>query len=278
MKVRNDLLILNFAVVVLIIVTAFFPSSFLRWVLGVPFLLFFPGYAFMAAVFPRKDSLDAIERIALSLATSVALVPLVGLAVNYLPWGGITVEAILYSVGPLILVASVIAWQRRRRLPAEERFTVELQLRPPGRGASLRDRVQFAVLAVAVMVLLGAVGYAMAVPRVDEEFTEFYLLGVDGQASGYPAEVRLGDDARVILGVVNHEGRTVRYRVEITIDGVADGEAGPFVLEDGERWQEDVSFTPDRAGDDQRVRFVLYKDSESEPSSEWLQLLVDVTE
>ncbi|MCK4222104.1 MAG: DUF1616 domain-containing protein, partial [Dehalococcoidia bacterium] len=62
---------------------ALFTTGPLRIVLGLPFLLFSPGYALIAALFPKKGSLDGIERIALSFGLSIAVVPLIGLILNY---------------------------------------------------------------------------------------------------------------------------------------------------------------------------------------------------
>jgi len=55
----------------------------IRIILGLPLVLFLPGYALIATLFPRKDDLDAIERIALSFGLSIAISPLLGLALNY---------------------------------------------------------------------------------------------------------------------------------------------------------------------------------------------------
>jgi len=54
-----------------------------RIILGLHLVLFLPGYALIAALFPRKGDLDGIERIALSFGLSIAVVPLLGLALNY---------------------------------------------------------------------------------------------------------------------------------------------------------------------------------------------------
>ena len=82
---RRDLdvlLIVACSLVLAAIILAVPSAKAARIVLGLPFVLFFPGYTFVAALFPRKDDLDAIERVALSLGLSIAVVPLVGLALN----------------------------------------------------------------------------------------------------------------------------------------------------------------------------------------------------
>lgn len=57
-------------------------------------MLFLPGYAFINALFPSKlpihtssENMDTIERAALSLGMSLAFTPIVGLILNYTPWG-----------------------------------------------------------------------------------------------------------------------------------------------------------------------------------------------
>jgi hypothetical protein len=71
-----------------------YPLAYVRNVLGVIFVLFLPGYAFIKAFFPAKlpiktssESLDNIERIALSIGMSIALTSIVGLILYYTPLG-----------------------------------------------------------------------------------------------------------------------------------------------------------------------------------------------
>ena len=52
--------------------------------------------------------------------------------------------------------------------------------------------------------------------------------------------------------------------MEVKIDGVRNNQVGPLELGHDERWEEIVSFTPDRAGDNQKVEFFLYKNEGSE--------------
>jgi uncharacterized membrane protein len=72
----------------------FYPWSYLRNALGIIFVLWLPGYTFIKALFPTHaptktstENIDNIERIALSIGMSLALVPIIGLLLNYTPWG-----------------------------------------------------------------------------------------------------------------------------------------------------------------------------------------------
>jgi uncharacterized membrane protein len=53
------------------------------------------------------------------------------------------------------------------------------------------------------------------VPHEGERFTEFYILGLGGNASGYSTELRLKEKASVTIGLVNHEYKTINYNIEI---------------------------------------------------------------
>jgi hypothetical protein len=62
------------------------PLVYIRYVLGSVFVLLLPGFSLIKTLFPTKE-IDNIERTALSIGMSLALVPLVGLLLNYTPWG-----------------------------------------------------------------------------------------------------------------------------------------------------------------------------------------------
>lgn len=63
-----------------------YPFVYARYALGSIFVLWLPGYTLIKALFPTKE-LDNIERAALSIGMSLALVPITGLLLNYTPWG-----------------------------------------------------------------------------------------------------------------------------------------------------------------------------------------------
>ena len=276
-RLQNELLLLNILAILLLIIITFFPSNVLRIILGLPFVLFFPGYTLIAALFPKRNALDSIERVALSFGFSIAVVPLIGLILNYTPWG-IRLYPILISLTIFIVVTSIVAWYRQLRLAQVERLTVSFNLSlPPWRGQSSVDKILSIILIAAILGVVGTLGYAIAIPKVGERFTEFYVLGLEGKAIDYPRELRVGEEGRVIVGIINREHETVNYWVAVKIDGIRNNQVGPLELEHGEKWEGIVSFTPDRAGDNQKVEFLLYKHGESEPYLK-LHLWVNVKE
>jgi len=63
------------------------PWIYLRYVFGAVYVLYVPGAVFIEALYPKRDELEDLERFALGVGLSLALVPLVGLVLNYTPWG-----------------------------------------------------------------------------------------------------------------------------------------------------------------------------------------------
>ena len=137
------------------------------------------------------------------------------------------------------------------------------------------DKMLSIILTLAIVGALGMLGYAIASPKVGERFTEFYIEGLEGKAINYPKEMVLGEEGKVIVGIINREHETVTYRVEVAIDGVRNNEVGPMALNHDGEWEETVGFTPGRAGDNQKVEFLLYKQGQNEVYHR-LQLWVDI--
>lgn len=97
-----------------------FPLVYARYVFGGVFVLFLPGYSLIKALFGRRE-LDNIERFALSVGLSLALVPMAGLLLNYTVWG-IRTEPVTISLLGLTLVFASAAVVRdygiRRKMAA----------------------------------------------------------------------------------------------------------------------------------------------------------------
>ena len=280
MKIRlqNVLLLLNLLAILLIIIITFTPSNPWRLVLGLPIVLFFSGWTLLAAVFPRRDTLDTIERVALSFALSIVVVPLIGFILNYTALG-IKLYPVLVSITIFVLITSAVAWYRWRRLGEVNRLTLSWNMRLISwSGQSFVDRILLVILVASVLGAIGTLSYIIAEPRIGEKFTEFYILGQAGKAAGYPNELTVGDEATVTVRIINREHETVSYRLEVIVDGVRSNEISPLVLEHDEVWEDKITFTPGTAGNNQKVELFLYKNGESEPYLRPLYLEINVGE
>jgi uncharacterized membrane protein len=275
-KLESGLLTVNILSLLLIFIIALFPSDVLRIILGIPFIVFFPGYTLVAALFPRKADIGGIERLALSFGLSIALTPLIGLILNYTPWG-IRLYPILVALTVFVVGTSAIAWYRRRNLLDSERFSVTLNINlSQWRSRGRLDRILVVFLVASILGAIGTLTYIVVNPRVAEKFTEFYILGPGGNATNYPNKLTIGEEGRVILGIVNHEHENnLSYRVEIMIDGEINSKIGPLSLDNGDRWESEVGFIPREAGNNEKVEFILYKNNEEQPYRS-LYLWIDV--
>lgn len=276
----------------------------IRAFVGLVFVLFPPGYAFIAALFPEdtptestvdtaspdeKDSrlprpgsgIDGLERVALSFGTSIAIVPLIGLILNFTPWG-IRLVPVLLSLSAFTLCMIGIGAVRRNQLPEEERFSVPYQtwfgrargelFEPDTRG----DAVLNVVLVLSILLATASVTYAVAIPKQGESFSEFYLLtkNDDGKlvADNYPQNFTQGKSKPVIVGIENHEHDRKRYSVVVLLQNVT-MENNSTVVNDQQRlqrfqttlgqnktWRTTHKITPRMTGERLRVLYLLYKD------------------
>ncbi|MGD0644629.1 MAG: DUF1616 domain-containing protein [Candidatus Bathyarchaeia archaeon] len=97
------------------------PLVYLRSALGVVFVLFLPGFAFIKALFPAKvpvktssEDMDTIVRLVLSIGMNLAFSPIVVLILNYTPWG-IRLTPITLSLLALTVIFATAAILREHQ-------------------------------------------------------------------------------------------------------------------------------------------------------------------
>lgn len=295
------------AIVVLANAAVFLPlirETPLRIVIGLPLVLFVPGYALITALFPEdgaapseqteaehidttsRDGIDGIERVALSFGLSIAVVPLVGLVLNFTPWG-IRLVPIMIAISGVTLLLTGVAARRRWAVPVADRFAVPYRewyrsgraelIEPPSRT----DAILNVVLVVSVLLAVGSVGYAVAVPKQGESFSEFYLLTENETgalvADDYTTEFGPGESRELVVGIGNQEHERVNYTVIAEIQRVRtvgnqtqiqeSTELRRFEpsLEHNETWTRQHTVTPQMTGDRLRLQYLLYKNDPQEP-------------
>jgi uncharacterized membrane protein len=256
-------LVIIILLTLLLIPIVIYTEGAIRIIIGLPFVLFFPGYTLIAALFTKKDAIGGIERLALSFGLSIAVVPLIGLVLNYV-WE-ISLYSVLISITAFIFIMCATTWFRRRQIPPAQRYELNITFKKiEWEGRSRLDRSLSVVLALAIVAAIGTLIYVVAAPKVGEKFTEFYILNTDGVAADYPADLSVGEEAELILGIINHEQEPAIYYVKIAIDAEQVQQTESIALANNESWEEAVSFSPTKTGDEQKVEFLLYKNNESE--------------
>ncbi|MCW3994539.1 MAG: DUF1616 domain-containing protein [Candidatus Bathyarchaeota archaeon] len=268
-------MIVNILSALLLLAVAFIPDSPLRTMLGVPFVLFFPGYTLICALFPGAKDLDGIERIALSIGLSLAIVPLIALALNYTPWG-IRLIPVIASLFTFILLMSAMSLYRRSKLPPEQKFTPTIPVKLPKWTAMPKaDKIFLVGFLIGIVAVASFTGYLASSPKIGEQFTEFYLLGSNGKLADYPTNMTLGENGTVTIGITNHEYQNVTYKVIISLDNQTLETINGIQLSHQANWTQNYTFTPDKIGERMKLEFNLYKDASIEPYRN-LQLWVTV--
>lgn len=264
----------------------------LDWLLGVLLLLFLPGYAVIAALFPERarregliettvtDEVPSLSvRVVLSVPTSAILVAVVGISLAV--FGALTPFAVVGTVAVVTLVGVTVATARREQRHQSVRAGLSASDGLSGWTDS-RNPTQTATMLVAALVLLGTVTFAGATPAPDRGYTEFYLAteqpDEDLVASGFPDTVTAGEGTNVSVVVENREGRQVSYNVVVLAqtvgpdDSVTEQErvgSVSTVVEPGERAVLNRSVAPTVTGESVRLRFLLYEGpAPDDPSAE----------
>ncbi len=95
-----------------------FPLVFIRWAAGTFLVLTLPGYTLTWALFPSRTKTAGLNRLALTIAMSLFLVPATGLLLNYTPIG-IRAEPIAAILGGVSLLFLYIGIRREYAIFAE---------------------------------------------------------------------------------------------------------------------------------------------------------------
>lgn len=296
----------------------------LRILLVLPLVVVLPGYALVSLLFPARGDplggalpfdwtgggpdgrtgLDGVSRLALSVALTAAVVPLVALVANFSSMGltlAPVVVILATTTGALVVFAAV----RRLGLPADQRFDLTpaplgrvgwSAPRDPFRRASKWDaRIPNLALVVGVLVLLSSVGYAAVAPPQPPGYTEFRVATEDmtGDTETLYRSSFLPDETTPLEVVLtNQEGERTNYTVVAVLQRIDEGGEGievressvvgreSFAVGDGERVRRSIDVRPSTTGDDLRLMLLLYRgEPPADPGADtaYRTLRLDVT-
>lgn len=214
-------------------------------------------------LFPKRDGLGDIERIALSFIMSLAVVPLLGLILNFTPFG-ITLATELIMLLTFTISISLIALIRRSKLSADERFRVPFDgLLKFNLSPSVLNKGLSIVLLASIIGSSATLVYVAVKPKTGERFTEFYILGPNETASDYPTDLKVEEEGEVVISIVNYEHKNVTYRLEVNFNGSLIHEEQVLLIEN-EKCERPFTFKSIEKGENQILEFLLYKDQQIE--------------
>ena len=245
-----DLLLISITTVISIIyiLNPILNNTILKPVLGIILILFLPGYAIVSVIFPKKDYLYGIERLALSFAF-----PLIGLAIVIFLTNSTTVLISLKSLSIFIsaftILMVLIGYIRRRRVADDDRFYVNF-------GGSKTRKILTIILILSIILAISTAVYIIFKPNQNGS-TEFNILSPVGNASVYPTNLTIGGNGKVALSIVNNESKTVDYHLVITSNGAVISEQN-LTLTNGENKEIPYTFTAGSVGY-KKIEFLLYK-------------------
>jgi hypothetical protein len=85
---------------------------YLRYIFGSLLALFLPGYSLVSFIYPKKEDIDYLTRTSVSFVMSLAITTLVGLALNFTPFG-ITLTAVALSLSAVTIGLLFLTTHRR---------------------------------------------------------------------------------------------------------------------------------------------------------------------
>ncbi|KCZ71155.1 putative membrane protein [Candidatus Methanoperedens nitroreducens] len=256
-----------------------FNQTPLRVILAPLFLLFLPGYLLISVMFPKHGELSPIERFTFSIGLSIAIFVFDGFALNYTPWG-FRPKSIVISLSTIMGLLLVAAYLQRLRFKEE------------GYGLSFKDITSFyhtirsketkiipeydpalektliKAMIIAILLVSAMLIYAKVTTREPEKFTALYILGADGKAENYTAEIRIGDTVTIPVGVENYEYAPVNYTLRVQLGGRTLKEYY-IALGHEDKWLNNVTFVPQlvpsiafAGGNRSKLEFLLLKDNQ----------------
>lgn len=273
------------------------PTAAAWFPLALPLLFVLPGYVTMEMAYARRDgdrrparptdrpAIRMLERLALSLGLSLAVLPVLALLAYFSPWS-LTDGTLLTVVSAYVIaMATAAAVVRLRHSADSKRRATGWGLDVPSPSdLSVPQLLINGALAVSVVLATATLGMGLIAPSREAGTTDLHLLTESGDrfvAEEYPDTLEAGETAQLTVGVTNDEREPVEYtvvaelqRVQIegqsvnVVDNSGVGRVS-FGLTQGETWRRQLAFNGSLTDRNLRLAVYLYRgDAPGSPSME----------
>jgi len=219
-KIQLDLLLAIFISIVVPLIIYFFSNATpLRFLLGLPYLFFVPGWALTSVIWVSRNEINLPERVAISIGLSILVSTINGIVLSSL--FALTIGNLLISMGATTICISLLAWFKRTSHHADIKlFAIT--------GSSLfnmiSDRVpgkRFEIVSIIAIGIVICITLSIVVINLDTEnhSTRFYFLDSGSILSNLSKNMTPGEHNNITLIFENWEGEEVSYRIDVIVNG-----------------------------------------------------------
>lgn len=130
----------------------------------------------------------------------------------------------------------------------------------------LRDQILTSLLVLLLLFSILGVTYIATLPGgSDTSYSEFYILGPEGNAGNYPTNLTPGETGEFILGITNNEHQDMVYTIRIVQDGDLIEERSVEVT-DQNTWEDEFQFSINEEGT-HKLEILLFVEDSTESSN-----------
>ncbi len=278
-RIPLDLSITLIWTVLTFIIVLIYDGGIFKVIMGIPTVLFIPGYAFVAALFPKRDDIYSEERITLSMIMSIVIISFLGLFLNFTL--GIDMFSVVAALCTLEIITIFIATYRRDKLSDKERFSISFRDAYSNivNGLSLKTTKNglLTVILIFVIVVFAETIYLQFItPNIGERFTEFYILNSSARTDNFLTDLKVDSSYDYLVGIANYEYAPVNYTVRVALDKkilISEN----ITLDHKDVWENNMTFLPDKEGKDMQLEFLLFMNNDFKEPYRKLFLWVNST-
>lgn len=171
------------------------PNNILLIIIGTPLVFLLSFFAFIPILYSQKNSLNLIERLALSLVLFVAVVPHLMVLMNFTQYG-IYLIPVLITITIYSFFMRRFAWFRQWWLHDQEGSVTE-NPKPSFSKHLTSKKVISIIISRVVLGIIARAVYSLTRPEFQDKCSKFYFWGIVDKVEKYTTDIRLGASAMV---------------------------------------------------------------------------------
>ena len=220
---QNDLILASSFSVICGLISLIAPQMPGLWFLSLVSIFFLPGYCVFSVIAPGRGfrakeggliSISTLERIMASIILSIFLVALISTVLSWSDWGLTTTSAVL-EVSGVTVIASIVGWFLRRKLPAQEQFTSSIEISNPFKGLNQWERV-IAIFVVITVVVSIAIALTANMSTA-EPYAQLTITGASGTLSDLPQTAVVDQNLTVRVTILNKMNQDLIFNLTVGI-------------------------------------------------------------